>query len=68
MLEPLLSALISTEPLRKRSRCEIFFAALWFLLSAGDKILLKAPQNDGVVVEYVSYVAEVNWQACWRLW
>lgn len=31
-------------------------------MSAGDKILLKAPQNSGVVIEYVSYVAEVNWQ------
>uniref|UniRef100_A0A8C3AJT2 RNA helicase n=1 Tax=Cyclopterus lumpus TaxID=8103 RepID=A0A8C3AJT2_CYCLU len=29
-------------------------------LSIGDRIVLKKPQRDGVVVEYVSYVAEIN--------
>ncbi|XP_068579229.1 RNA helicase Mov10l1 isoform X2 [Cebidichthys violaceus] len=29
-------------------------------LSIGDRIVLKKPQSDGVVVEYVSYVAEIN--------
>lgn len=29
-------------------------------LNIGDKVLLKAPQNNGVVIEYVSYVTEVR--------
>lgn len=30
------------------------------ICSAGDRILLKKPQSDGVVVEYISYVTEVR--------
>ncbi|XP_031722662.1 RNA helicase Mov10l1 [Anarrhichthys ocellatus] len=29
-------------------------------LGIGDRIFLKKPQSDGVVVEYISYVAEIN--------
>ncbi|TNN76027.1 RNA helicase Mov10l1 [Liparis tanakae] len=29
-------------------------------LSIGDRIVLKKPQRDGVVVEYISYVAEIH--------
>lgn len=32
----------------------------WQVCSAGDRIVLKKPQRDGVVVEYLSYVAEVR--------
>ncbi|XP_008274336.1 RNA helicase Mov10l1 [Stegastes partitus] len=29
-------------------------------LNTGDRILLKKPQSDGVVIEFVSYVTEIN--------
>lgn len=33
---------------------------IWHILSVGDRVLLKKPHSDGVVMEYVSYVTEVH--------
>lgn len=44
----------------KVSRCEVFAEACLTILSVGDRVLLKKPHSDGVVMEYVSYVTEVH--------